>query len=69
MQTRDGLLRAAMPEPIGTCSFVNDLGIDELVRIARRPPRAVWAIRAAGDGEDMFRHELRRPAPSAPRDR
>ena len=29
-QTRDGLLRAAVPRPIGTCHFVNDLGADEL---------------------------------------
>jgi 3-dehydroquinate synthase len=29
-QTRDGLLRAAAPKPIGTCFFVNDLTKDEL---------------------------------------
>lgn len=29
-QTRDGLLRAAMPKPIGTCHFVNDLTREEL---------------------------------------
>jgi demethyl-4-deoxygadusol synthase len=30
VQTRDGLLRAAVPRPIGTCYFVNDLSADEL---------------------------------------
>jgi 3-dehydroquinate synthase len=29
-QTRDGLQRAAMPHPIGTCHFVNDLTDEEL---------------------------------------
>ncbi|MBW4605413.1 MAG: sedoheptulose 7-phosphate cyclase [Calothrix sp. FI2-JRJ7] len=29
-QTRDGKLRAAMPKPIGTCFFVNDLTREEL---------------------------------------
>ncbi|MFC6712674.1 sedoheptulose 7-phosphate cyclase [Branchiibius cervicis] len=30
IQTRDGLLRAAMPHPIGDCIFVNDLTDEEL---------------------------------------
>ena len=30
MQTRDGLLRAAVPRPIGTCHFINDLTLDEI---------------------------------------
>ena len=30
IQTRDGLLRAAVPKPIGTCYFVNDLEREEL---------------------------------------
>jgi demethyl-4-deoxygadusol synthase len=28
--TRDGLLRAAVPRPIGRCEFVNDAGLEEL---------------------------------------
>ena len=54
VQTRDGLLRAAVPRPIGTCHFVNDLEPGELDRVlalhrdvARRYPRG-------GAGEDMF---------------
>lgn len=30
MQTRDGKLRAAVPKPIGTCHFVNDLTVEDL---------------------------------------
>jgi 3-dehydroquinate synthase len=54
IQTRDGLLRAAVPHPIGTCAFINDLSTAELTEtlaihkeICRRYPRG-------GDGEDMF---------------
>ncbi|WP_375481278.1 sedoheptulose 7-phosphate cyclase [uncultured Jatrophihabitans sp.] len=54
VQTRDGLLRAAVPRPIGTCFFVNDLSRDELEATltihrenARKYPRE-------GAGEDMF---------------
>jgi demethyl-4-deoxygadusol synthase len=53
-QTRDGLLRAAVPHPIGCCSFINDLTraeLDEYLaihqEICRNYPRG-------GDGEDMF---------------
>jgi demethyl-4-deoxygadusol synthase len=53
-RTRDGLLRAAMPQPIGSCAFINDLTkaeLDEYLaihkEICRDYPRG-------GDGEDMF---------------
>ena len=53
-QTRDGLLRAAVPRPIGSCHFVNDLTAEELNRaltihdeVCRKYPRQ-------GDGEDVF---------------
>jgi demethyl-4-deoxygadusol synthase len=53
-RTRDGLLRAAVPHPIGSCSFLNDLTRAELdehlaihKEICRDYPRG-------GDGEDMF---------------
>ncbi len=54
VQTRHGQLRAAMPRPIGTCFFVNDLTTEELEagltehrEVVRRYPRG-------GRGEDMF---------------
>jgi demethyl-4-deoxygadusol synthase len=53
-RTRDGLVRAAVPHPIGSCSFINDLTRAELdnnlaihKEICREYPRG-------GDGEDMF---------------
>jgi 3-dehydroquinate synthase len=58
VQTRGGLLRAAVPRPLGTCFFVNDLTAAELdaslaahKNICRRYPRC-------GAGEDMFGAEL-----------
>lgn len=54
IQTRDGLLRAAVPRPIGTCAFLNDVTPDELETtltvhegLCRNYPRG-------GAGEDMF---------------
>jgi len=54
IQTRDGLLRAAVPRPIGSCFFINDARGEELERalsahrdLCREHPRS-------GDGEDMF---------------
>jgi Taurine catabolism dioxygenase TauD, TfdA family/3-dehydroquinate synthase len=54
VKTRDGLLRAAVPRPIGSCFFINDLPEGELNRslalhkeLCRRYPRS-------GDGEEML---------------
>ena len=67
LQTRDGLLRAAVPRPIGTCHFINDLTADELdealaahQEVCRRYPRA-------GEGEDMFTTPAAAPRSDAPR--
>jgi 3-dehydroquinate synthase len=53
-KTRDGFLRAAVPNPIGSCSFLNDLAKEDLEKdlaihkeICRNYPRG-------GDGEDMY---------------
>lgn len=53
-RTRDGLLRAAVPDPIGSCRFINELPAAELEEtlavhrtICRDYPRE-------GDGVDMF---------------
>ena len=59
IMTRDGLLRAAMPKPIGECFFVNDLAREELdaalddhKRICATYPRAGAGIDAyVGSGE------------------
>ena len=55
LQTRDGLLRAALPNPVGTCSFVNDLStgeLAELLEVHKRNCATVYPRQGAG--EDIF---------------
>ena len=54
VQTRDGMLRAAVPRPIGTCYFVNDLTTEELERALVHHQRACRAYPNDGIGEEMF---------------
>jgi 3-dehydroquinate synthetase len=54
VQTRDGLLRAAVPRPIGTCSFVNDLTTEELNRALVQHQRVCRGYQNDGIGEEMF---------------
>ena len=54
LQTRDGLLRAAVPRPVGTCYFVNDLTGNELDETLAAHRAVVRRYPRAGDGEDMF---------------
>jgi demethyl-4-deoxygadusol synthase len=53
-RTRDGLLRAAVPHPIGTCSFINDLTRVELEQILSTHKEICRTYPRHGDGEDMF---------------
>ncbi len=53
-QTRDGLLRAAVPDPIGRCAFVNEISAAELSRILAFHKALCRALPRHGDGEDMF---------------
>ena len=54
IQTRDGLLRAAVPRPIGTCSFINEIGAAELDRVLAVHKQVCAGHPREGDGEDMF---------------
>jgi 3-dehydroquinate synthetase len=54
VQTRDGRLRAAVPRPIGTCFFVNDLSPAELERAHDVHRTLCAAYPRSGDGVDMF---------------
>ena len=54
LQTRDGLLRAAVPRPIGTCWFANDLSVAELCEILATHKQVVQSYPRQGAGEDMF---------------
>lgn len=54
IQTRDGLLRAAVPHPIGSCFFVNDLSTAELDEILGVHKEICRSYPRNGDGQDMF---------------
>jgi 3-dehydroquinate synthetase len=54
LQTRDGLLRAALPQPIGECVFVNDLDDEELGRMLAVHRELCRDHPRNGAGEDMF---------------
>lgn len=54
VQTRDGLLRAAVPRPIGSCFFVNDLTTGELGRALAQHQRVCRSYPDDGIGEEMF---------------
>lgn len=52
--TRDGQQRAAMPNPIGQCTFVNDLTYDELKEALKEHKELIKSYPRAGDGLDAF---------------
>ncbi len=54
VQTRDGLLRAALPHPIGRCDFVNDLTSEELEDALVIHQKVCRDFPRGGDGVDMF---------------
>ena len=53
-RTRDGLLRAAVPHPIGSCLFINDLNRAELDQILAVHKEICRGYPRNGAGEDMF---------------
>jgi 3-dehydroquinate synthase len=54
IQTRDGKLRAAVPHPIGTCDFINDLTYDELEEALADHKRICADYPRAGEGIDAI---------------
>ena len=54
LQTRDGLLRAAVPDPIGACAFLNDLTADELDRYLEIHKSVVTKYPRGGEGQEMY---------------
>jgi 3-dehydroquinate synthase len=52
--TRDGLQRAAMPRPIGTCFFVNDLTREELAAALAEHKHLCAGYPRAGEGVEMY---------------
>jgi 3-dehydroquinate synthetase len=54
IQTRDGLLRAPVPRPLGRCHFVNDLGAEELEQTLAAHRELCRELPRRGEGEDVF---------------
>jgi 3-dehydroquinate synthase len=54
LKTRDGLLRAAVPSPLGSCVFPNDVSQDELSAALRRHKEVVRQFPRNGEGVDAF---------------
>lgn len=57
VQTRDGLLRAAMPHPIGTCHFANDVTTEELTAGLARHNELCRDYPRGGEGLDAISPE------------
>ena len=53
-RTRDGLQRAAVPRPIGTCFFMNDLTREELNEALQAHKAICSQYARQGDGIDMY---------------
>ena len=54
LKTRDGLLRAAIPDPIGQCRFLNDVTVDELADTLTLHKKLCLGFPREGDGVDVF---------------
>jgi len=54
IKTRDGLLRAAVPDPIGRCRFLNDLDVAELEDALTLHKKVCHDFPREGAGLDMF---------------
>lgn len=57
IQTRDGLLRAAVPKPIGNCYFINDLEREELEEALAEHRRICADYPDAGLGTQVYMNE------------
>lgn len=54
LKTRDGQLRAAVPDPIGRCRFLNDVTTEELAETLTLHKKLCLEFDRGGDGVDMF---------------
>lgn len=54
LQTRDGKLRAAVPKPIGTCHFVNDLTVADLVLVLAEHKAICAGYPRGGEGVEQY---------------
>ncbi|MEO7079333.1 MAG: 3-dehydroquinate synthase, partial [Rhodococcus sp. (in: high G+C Gram-positive bacteria)] len=54
LKTRDGILRAAVPDPIGACRFLNDVTTAELADVLALHKKICLDFDRGGEGVDMF---------------
>jgi 3-dehydroquinate synthase len=54
LKTRDGKLRAAVPHPLGSCVFINDLQSKEMHSVLRRHKQIMKQFPRNGEGLDAF---------------
>lgn len=54
LKTRDGLLRAAVPNPIGNCVFLNDVKHEEMVAALRKHKELMKSYPRNGEGIEAF---------------
>lgn len=54
LKTRDGLLRAAVPNPIGTCTFLNDVSAAEMNAALKRHKELMKEYPRNGEGLEAY---------------
>lgn len=54
LKTRDGMLRAAVPSPLGSCVFLNDVTAEEMSAALRRHKEIVNNYPRNGEGLEAF---------------
>lgn len=54
LKTRDGLLRAAVPNPIGQCVFLNDVSAEEMNKALRRHKELMKEYPRNGEGLEAY---------------
>lgn len=54
LKTRDGKLRAAVPSPLGSCVFLNDVSADELNAALRKHKQLMREYPRNGEGIEAF---------------
>ena len=54
LRTRDGMLRAAVPKPLGDCVFLNDVSKDEMDKALRRHKEIMKSYPRQGEGLEAY---------------
>jgi 3-dehydroquinate synthase len=54
LKTRDGKLRAAVPSPLGSCVFLNDVSMDEMYAALRKHKEVVKKFPRNGAGLEAY---------------